>query len=284
MPSDPITIDDPNDPRIADYRDARDVELRGSRFTAQRFLIESEPVLRRALGSGYRIESMLLSPERFELLRDAIEMHEPEAMVYLLEDRRLREHAGYRHHHGVLAMGLRPDPGTRTVERWLEETRDRASRPTVLLEGITHVDNLGAFFRNAAAFGVRGVVLDGACTDPFFRKAIRFSMGHIFRVPWCIAPDWLETLHRLREEGMRLVAIESGVHAGPLHEMPRDQPPAFLFGNEGHGLPHATLNACDDMREIPMAPGVPSVNVATAGAIALYEWNRNGRDRSARAE
>lgn len=274
MPREPIFIDDLNDERIADYRDARDVELRGSRFTERRFLVESEPVLRRFLGSGFRAESMLLSPDRFEVLRDLIDEHEPACPIYLLEERSLREHAGYRHHHGALAIGIRPDASTLTVHRMLGRTRDRAGRPTIVLENINHVDNLGAFFRNAAAFGVRGIILDPNCTDPFFRKAIRFSMGHVFRVPWAVSSDWPGDLARLQLEGMRLIAIESGVGAGPLHAMPRDRPPAFLFGNEGHGLRDATIQACDEAREIPMAAGVQSVNVAAAGAIALYEWTR----------
>lgn len=274
MPREPIVIESLTDPRIADYRDARDVELRGSRFTERRFLVESEPVLRRFLGSGFRAESMLLSPGRFAALRAAIDEHEPSCAVYLMDEAALREHAGYRHHHGVLAIGVRPEPSALSVDRLLSRTGDRAGRPTLVLENITHVDNLGAFFRNAAAFDARGIVMDPTCTDPLFRKSIRFSMGHVFRVPWAVSADWPGDLERLRQAGMRLVAMESGVGAAPLHAVPRDRPVAFLLGNEGHGLSAASREACDEVREIPMAPGVPSVNVATAGAIALYEWNR----------
>src|SRR5690606_5199318 len=115
----PIEIDSLDDPRIAIYRDARDVELRGSRFTARRFLVESEAVLRRMLGSGFRIESMLLSPGRFAALREALAQHEPNAAVYLMDERMLREHAGYRHHHGVLAIGERPAAAEQSLERFL---------------------------------------------------------------------------------------------------------------------------------------------------------------------
>ncbi len=269
----PIEIDSFDDPRIAIFRDARDVELRGSRFTARRFLVESEAVLRRMLGSGFRVESMLLTPDRFAALRGVLAEHEPGAEVYLMDERMLREHAGYRHHHGVLAIGERPAAAEQSLERFLQKC-PRNGQPLVALENITHVDNLGAFFRNAAALGARGVLMDNRCTDPLFRKTIRFSMGYVFRVPWVVVEAWHVELERLRAAGHRLIALESGVGARPLREVPRDQPPVLIFGNEGHGLQPETLNRCDTVCEIPLSEGVPSVNVATAGAIALYEWMR----------
>lgn len=274
MPSvEHVTMDDP---RLADYREARDVELRGSRFTERRFMVESETVLRRLLGSGFSVRSFLLSPARFESLREAIERHEPEAPVYLLDEADLRAHAGYRHHHGVLAIGARPDPALLSVERWLEYTSDRMEQPIIIAENVTHVDNLGALFRNAAAFGARGILLDPTCTDPFFRKTIRFSMGYVFRVPFAVARDWPGELDQIRETGARLIAVETGIGAGPAWMLPRDRPPAFIFGSEGRGLRAETLARCEHRCEIPMAEGVPSINVAAASAVMLYEWRRGG--------
>src|SRR5690606_32415027 len=194
---------------------------------------------------------------RFAALREALAQHEPNAAVYLMDERMLREHAGYRHHHGVLAIGERPAAAEQSLERFLLQCPGNG-QPLLALENITHVDNLGAFFRNAAALGARGILMDARCTDPLFRKTIRFSMGYVFRVPWVVVAAWDAALDRLCASGHRLIAFESGIGAPPLREVPRDQPPVFIFGNEGHGLRPETLERCDTVCEIPLSEGVPS--------------------------
>src|SRR5437667_10048970 len=88
----------------------------------------------------------------------------------------------------------------------------KASNEITLLiaESITNVDNMGALFRNAAAFGVHGIVLDPTCCDPLYRKAIRVSMGHALSIPYAISQNWPNDLDRLKKEwGTTLIAAES---------------------------------------------------------------------------
>ena len=145
----------------------------------------------------------------------------------------------------------------------------------MLAEGLTNVDNMGALFRNAAAFGVDGIVLDPTCCDPLYRKAIRVSMGHVLSIPYAVSQDWVGDLKRLKNEwGMLLIAAEATPDARPLWEVPRSSRTAIIFGSEGHGLSSATLALCDAVCEIPMSGNVPSVNVAVASAVFLYELNR----------
>ena len=147
-------------------------------------------------------------------------------------------------------------------------------RTLLALEGVTDPDNVGAVFRNAAAFGVAGVLLSSHCADPLYRKAIRVSMGATLSLPFAQVPDWPATLVALRHAGYRLVALCPGAEAEDIvqvaAQVPRRPRLALLLGAEGAGLSGATRAAADVEVRIPMAAGVDSLNVAAACGIALH--------------
>jgi tRNA G18 (ribose-2'-O)-methylase SpoU len=108
----------------------------------------------------------------------------------------------------------------------------------VALESIANPDNVGGIFRNAAAFGADGVLLDPATGDPLYRKAIRTSMGAVLRVPFARA-DWQTALPIVRSLGFAVVALTPDERAEPIDQFAaRDRPErlALLVGNEGAGL------------------------------------------------
>jgi tRNA G18 (ribose-2'-O)-methylase SpoU len=145
----------------------------------------------------------------------------------------------------------------------------------LLAEGITNVDNMGAIFRNAAAFGVDGVVLDGTCCDPLYRKAIRVSVGQVLSMRWAVAEDWGIAIDRLRTElGLTIIGCESGQGGCSMRDVPHAPRMAIAVGAEETGLSATTLQRCDAIAEIPMSGNVPSINVAVASAVALYEFQR----------
>ena len=141
---------------------------------------------------------------------------------------------------------------------------------------MTNVDNIGAFFRIGAAFGIDGLLFDATCCDPLYRKAVRVSMGHVLSVPWSMAPEqqWLETLNALRTEwGMTLIAAESGCDAKPLWDVQWPERCAIVVGSEGPGLPAETLELCDATVEIPMHARAVGERGFGLG-ICLYERTR----------
>jgi tRNA G18 (ribose-2'-O)-methylase SpoU len=145
-----------------------------------------------------------------------------------------------------------------------------------VLEDLVDVDNVGSLVRNAAAFDADAVVLSPACADPFYRKAIRTSVGAVFALPIVRARAWPEDLAALgRRHGLALVGAVLDPGATPL---PAFAPPprfALLLGAEGPGLRPGTKGLCDALVTIPMAPGkADSLNVATAGAVLLYALTR----------
>jgi len=263
-----------DDPRVDVYRNVRDADMRGRDGL---FMAESELVIRRLLRTPDRIHSMLLSPEKYARLRPALQDLPEKAAIYVTELKLMHDIAAFHIHRGVLAAGFRPQPDELSLDAALGHLRDDlAEHPTILIaQGITNVDNMGALFRNAAAFGVNGVLLDATCCDPLYRKAIRVSMGHALSIPYAVSENWQVDLDRLKTEWqIMLIGAETTERAIPLWQMPKADRIGVVFGSEGHGLPQETIEKCHAICQIPMACDVPSINVAVASAVFLYELQR----------
>lgn len=249
----PIEIAEAADPRVADYRALKErAVIEGGRFVA-----ESERVVRRLIESGLGVESVLLTAPRLATLADALEGPFP---VYLAPQAVLDGIAGFHVHRGCLALGRRP----------AATALPAGARTIVALEDLTDVDNLGAIARHAAAFGADALLLSPRCADPFYRKAIRVSLGAVFTLPIVRAARWPDELTALRADGVAIAGAVLDADATPLDRFARPARVALLFGAEGPGLSPGARAACDHRVTIPMAPGADSLNVATAAAVFLY--------------
>jgi tRNA G18 (ribose-2'-O)-methylase SpoU len=147
-----------------------------------------------------------------------------------------------------------------------------SARLILVLEGVTNADNVGAVFRNAAAFGAGAVLLSPTCCDPLYRKAIRTSMGHVLRVPFARAEPWPDSLIDLRSAGFTVAALSprgTAITLDAFAATHRDKPVALLVGSEATGLTDAAAQVAHLQVRIPMAPGVDSLNLAVATGIAL---------------
>jgi tRNA G18 (ribose-2'-O)-methylase SpoU len=263
--AEPVAVEDPGDPRLADYTSLTDVELRRRREPAQGlFIAEGEKVIRRAADAGYVMRSMMLTPKWFGVMSDVIEA--ATAPVYVVTPALAEQVTGYHVHRGALASMARaplPDPAA---------LLGAGVRRVAVFEDMVDHANLGAAFRNAAALGVDAVLLSPRCADPLYRRAVKVSMGTVFRIPWTRLDRWPDDLGLLREHGFATAALCLSERAVTLDEFAarRHDRLALLLGTEGEGLTPAALDAADTWVSIPMAPGVDSLNVAAASAVAFY--------------
>ena len=151
------------------------------------------------------------------------------------------------------------------------------------MEGVGNADNVGGIFRNALAFGAGGVLLSPTTCDPLYRKATRVSTGATLRLPYTFAVTWPGDLLALKKAGYHVLALTPDAGARDLEAAlamrPHDERVALLLGHEGTGLTEDALLAADDCVRIRMAPGVDSLNVATAAGVALYACARRLTDR-----
>lgn len=262
----PQRVQDPQDPRLADYLGLTDVALRSRREPVEGlYLAESEKVIRRALDAGHRPRSLLLSPRWLEPMRDLVNRFlDLRVPVYVGEPEVLRELTGFHVHRGAIASMHRPSP-VDPVELV------RTARRVVVLEDVVDHTNVGAVFRSAAGIGADAILITPRCADPLYRRAVRVSMGTVFQVPWARIP-WPEGVGFLREHGMVIAALALAQDAVGLEEVERSAPErlALVLGTEGDGLSDVVVDAADLVVRIPMRAGVDSLNVAAAAAVALW--------------
>jgi len=211
------------------------------------------------------VRSLLLNEASFAALEKSLDAVAEETPVFVCDPNEFASITGFNLHRGCLALAERPRQ---------RSPADVAARSEVILvlEGVTDADNVGGAFRNAAAFGIGGVLLSPTCCDPLYRKAIRTSMGAALRVPYARFDKWPDGLEALKVNGFRLVALTPKDAAVVLASCAREpgQKIAVLVGSEGPGLSAAAEAAADVCVRIPIRAEVDSLNLATASGIALY--------------
>ena len=162
----------------------------------------------------------------------------------------------------VATLGYPP----RIVAVFRRDDLPHGTRPvTLALWQVGDPGNLGTLLRAADAFGA-GVALSEGCADPTGPKAVRASMGSLFRVPLSGFDE---------PAGKRVALVPSG--GVPLPELQFEDEIVLVLGAEREGLPADVLERCDERASIPQPGGGDSLNVAMAGAIALYEVARRQR-------
>lgn len=261
-------ITDIEDERVLPYSRLTEAQLR-NRLDPSRglFIAESPKVIAVALKAGYEPVSLLCEERHIKGdAREIVDVLQGRgADVYTGERELLANLTGYTLTRGVLCAMHRP------VERSLEEVLGGAHR-VVVIDGVVDATNVGAIFRCAAALGMDAVLVTSTTCDPWNRRAIRVSMGSVFLVPW----TWLDDYEQLRSFGFRTCAMaledrSIGIDSPILREQERL---AVIMGNEGDGLPRATIEQADFVVKIPMAYGVDSLNVAAAAGVACWELGK----------
>ena len=259
-----IHITDFNAPELDIYARLTEKQTANSNY----FVAESPEVIRLALKSGCKPLSFLLEEKHIETTaKDLLEQSSSDIPVYAAKAAVISKLTGFHLTRGVLCTMERPSLPSAT------EICKNASRIAVL-ENVMNPTNIGAIFRCAAALNMDAVLLTEAGSDPLARRATRTGMGTMFQVPWTIfskKTPWQDTLKEMGFKTLAMVLRDDSRHiADPCFaEEPKL---AIVLGNEGDGLTTETINTCDYAVKIPMSHEVDSLNVATAAAIAFYQF------------
>lgn len=289
-----IEIAELDDPRLDVYARLTDTQLR-SKLEPEKaiFIAESDKVIRRALDGGAQPLSLLMEEKRVDDMRSTIgdiAQKFPEVPVFVAPRDEMKKLTGFELTRGALGAFRRPAlPSVETVVR--------GARRIAVLENITNHTNVGAIFRSAAALGVGAVLVTPECYDPFYRRAVRVSMGTVFQIPWTrigLQEDGSENPRRARRQdsrenggkggwaregisflhslGFKTAAFALSPHSCSLDDprLAAEERLALVFGTEGDGLAPETLARCDYTVRIPMAYDVDSLNVAAASAVAFW--------------
>jgi len=224
----------------------RRLESRRQREKLGLFVAEGEDLVEAALDAGLEPFEALVDAER-----PALAERLPHAEA--VDPKLLAEVSSLAHAARVLAVFRRDS---------LPRVGEAAPGLGLALWHVSDPGNVGTILRTADAFGAF-VALSHGCGDPTNPKAVRASMGAVFRVPTTGFDD---------APGRRVALATRG--APPLHELELDGPTTFVLGAEREGLPPEIAAACSAQASIPLAGHAESLNVAAAGAVALYEARR----------
>jgi tRNA G18 (ribose-2'-O)-methylase SpoU len=254
-------------PELAPYRTMRRPE---DHVRQRLFVAEGDKVVRRLLESQCEVVSALMPEKWVQELAPLFEARPENIPVFIAPKELLEQLIGFSMFQGVMAVGRFPVPAS------LDQLLQSSPHPHLLLalEGLNNAENLGVIVRNAVAFGVQVLIVGETCSTPYLRRAVRNSMGTVFKLPVVEPPSLLTCLSQLRARGIRCLAAHGPSQTATLARSDLARDCCVVLGSEAHGLSTAVLEACDESISIPMANGVDSLNVGNAGAVFLYEANR----------
>jgi tRNA G18 (ribose-2'-O)-methylase SpoU len=260
--ADLVRVESLDDPRLDDYRHLRDVRLRTSLESEHGlFIAEGDKVIRRAVAAGYAVRSLLMAPRWVESLADVLDG--VQAPVLVVDEAMVEAVSGFHVHRGALgSLERRPLPSVESVLA--------GARRVLVLEDVNDHTNVGAIFRNAAAFGMDAVLLSPRCADPLYRRAIKVSMGAVFSVPYARIEHWYAGPDLLRAQGFQVLALTPAADAVDIAAVELGERVALLLGSEGHGLSGRWMAGADVCVHIPMSRAIDSLNVAATSAVACY--------------
>ena len=266
-------IERADDPRVARFRNVKDAASR----SAGLFLAESELVVARVFDAGVSVSALLVTPNRLERLTSRIA--EAQGLgtegsnrrtfpIFVGEQPLVEAIVGFAMHRGCLAICERaplPTPKILLAD----------ARTIVVLDDVVDPDNVGSVFRHVAGFGADGILLSAHAGDPLYRKSVRSSMSWVLEVNYARLPTRDSLLPTLHDGGFVTIALTPRRNAPSLRSVIQALQPtervALVLGAEVQGLPDKTIAEATYQARIPMTTHVDSLNVATAGALALYD-------------
>lgn len=220
-------------------------------------LAEGARVVDRCLQAGHPMRALLVSTEYSGPLPS------PAVPTLTLDPHEIQRLTGFGAMREMLgAFDRPPDPAASEVLP--------SARRVLVLEGVMNPSNVGTIIRSATALGVDATLIGPGSADPFGRRALRTSMGAALVHPWAITAD---PVTDLRAHGFDLLGLTPSADAEPLPHALHSRGSsrvALALGTEGQGLSDHMLDAADARVTIPMAPGVDSLNVGAAAAVACW--------------
>lgn len=265
-----IPITDLDLPELQPYRTLRRQE---EHYRQRIFVAEGEKTLRRLLATEFVVVSVLLTNEWLAVFEPLLRNRAEQIRVYVAEKSLLETLTGFAMFQGVMAVARIPERPS------LEQILKQSAKPNLFVatDGVGNAENLGTLVRNCAAFSVDALFISQSSSSPFLRRAVRSSMGGVFKIPVLEKLDLAGTFQELRRRKVRCIGAHPHANGKTLPDLDLTGDCCIVFGNEAHGISESVLAACDEVAAVPMPINVDSMNVSSAGAVFLYEvWRQRG--------
>ena len=219
------------------------------------FIAEGEEVVKALFKSNLGVLSLLMEERYIPKLTIP-----PGIKIEIATQEELQKITGYKMHQGIMAIGIKP----------ANTPLDEMYGPALVLNGVVDPENVGAIVRNAAAFGIRNLIVDSYSSPPYLRRTLKVSRGALFQMKVHITNDLPLLL-----KDKPVVATSLSDQSIPLNQAVLPQNPYFIFGRESTGIDQNVLDTALLQVKIPIDPIVDSLNVAVACGIILYHYTNH---------
>ena len=255
------------DPRLLPYRNMR---RQFDHAQQEIFVAEGEKIVRRLLESDLEIISLLFPEKWLTEYEPLLQKRREDIAVFIAEIQLLEKLTGFPMYQGVLGVARIPPPST--IDDVIQSSP--APRFFLAMDGLSNSENVGVLVRNGVAFGAQAIIVSQTCATPYLRRAVRNSMGTIFKLPYVQSSNLAETIRQLRNKNIRCIAAHPHTNRRNIFQSDFSQDCCIVLGAEGTGISEAVRHACDECVAIPMHNEVDSLNVGSAAAVFLYEVTR----------
>ncbi len=251
-----IPVTDLNSPELEVYSSLRDrATTRDNSFVA-----DSPKVINELLKSGAEVKSILATQEYYDTYGELLTSYD-DARFYVAPKELMQTIVGHKLHHNAMMHGIRP------ADTPLEELGDRI----IMLDELSKTENIGSIIRSVAALGMDSMIVP-RLPNPYGRRALRVSMGHIGKLGIHAYDDRKKIVSELKNLGYTIYAAEVTPDARNLADINPPQKWVLIVGNEDLGVHEDFLGLCDSVVKIEMRPDIKSFNVAVATSIILYKF------------
>lgn len=246
------------------------------------FLVEGKKLVHEVFLSGLLPEFLLLAESQYEELMPRLaslctSLGTDLPRVFCFSDACFEKISTEKSPEGVIAVLKHLDFFKKCIKiygRQDFEGAGCANERMLALYDLRDPSNLGAVMRSALAFGIERIVFCGSCVELYNPKAVRASMGALFRLNYAFVSDFSLFADLMKENERRLLAAELTDHAKPLGDLSVNRRDVFVIGNEGHGIPREISALCNESAYIPISAMSESLNASVAASILLWEQSK----------
>lgn len=254
----PLLITSPQNPAV---KQTRALWQKKARDEAGLFVCEGEHMVQEAARyAGQDVVSVFVSQEKLDAYQPLLERLGGQTRVFAAPERVMEQLTQVKAPQGIVAVVRKPKPAT------LEQLGDRV----LLLDNVQDPGNVGTMMRTLDAAGFTGMITTKGCADLYGDKALRSTMGSVFRVPLVETEDATATLEELSARGIETIA--AALDGEPFYERKSQRERICLvIGNEGAGIREDVKAACGKVYRLPMVGQAESLNAAVAAAVMMYD-------------
>lgn len=211
-----------------------------------------------------KLQKIFLTPEYLEE-HPALNDEEFSNQVETISKNEMSLVVGYKYHRGVIGVGERPQ----------FQDISKIVGNTFILNGVAQAENIGSICRSLAAFNINNLIIDSKSCHPYIRRAIRVSMGNVFKLNIFKLENLFETIDFLQQNSYQVLAADYRDKAVSLSEAKIGSPTAIIIGSEGHGIDPEVYGKVDQLIKIDVDPEVEYLNASVASSVLAFWLTQN---------